>query len=411
MIDLNLQTKRMDWWIVVAVLVLLVFSLLAVYSATYGSPSETMRLNFQRQVVWILLGLLLATIMSLIPTSWFRSLAFGAYGILLVLLLVLLVVGDDVGSRRWLTLGQIAVQPSEFMKPVLVLTLARFLSDREGDPNLPRILFTAFGLAMLPFLLVIQQPDLGTALTYLIITIPMLYWRGLKMFVIFVICAPFITFIASFNYWTFFFVMLTISVILVAARRGALVFWSVFVLNIVVGILAPQVWGHLHSYQQQRILTFLGLVSDPQGAGYQIIQSKVAIGSGGFWGRGILQGTQTQLRFLPAQHTDFIFSVLAEELGFLGSLVILSAFFLFLIRGVSVAASTKNPFASLVAVGLVSIFAFHVVVNIGMTVGVMPVTGLPLPLISYGGSSMVTSLIMVGMILNVSVKRFHYYRV
>jgi rod shape determining protein RodA len=297
------------------------------------------------------------------------------------------------------------------MKPVLVLTLARFLSDREGDPNLPRILFTAFGLAMLPFLLVIQQPDLGTALTYLIITIPMLYWRGLKMFVIFVICAPFITFIASFNYWTFFFVMLTISVILVAARRGALVFWSVFVLNIVVGILAPQVWGHLHSYQQQRILTFLGLVSDPQGAGYQIIQSKVAIGSGGFWGRGILQGTQTQLRFLPAQHTDFIFSVLAEELGFLGSLVILSAFFLFLIRGVSVAASTKNPFASLVAVGLVSIFAFHVVVNIGMTVGVMPVTGLPLPLISYGGSSMVTSLIMVGMILNVSVKRFHYYRV
>jgi len=254
--------------------------------------------------------------------------------------------------------------------------------------------------------LVLKQPDLGTALTFLILLIPMLYWKGLSLFVIFVICSPIITFISSFNFWTFFFIILFICAILLLSRQRAIVFWSVFMLNIIVGIVAPFFWNHLHDYQQQRILNFLGIISDPKGVGYQIIQSKVAIGSGGILGKGFLHGTQTQLSFLPAQHTDFIFSVLAEEWGFLGSFVVLATFLILLIRGISIASSAKTNFSGLLTVGLVTIFAFQVVVNIGMTLGIMPVTGMPLPFISYGGSSMLSSMIMAGLIMNISLQRY-----
>jgi rod shape determining protein RodA len=286
-----------------------------------------------------------------------------------------------------------------------VLAFARFISDHESSINNAKTLFAAFLLILVPFTLVLQQPDLGTSLTFLIIIMPMLYWQGLSPLTIFILCTPLITFIASFNYWSFFVVILMISGILYISRRGALIFWSVFIFNIGVGILAPMFWNKLHDYQQQRILTFLGLVSDPQGIGYQIIQSKVAVGSGGILGKGFLQGTQTQLRFLPAQHTDFIFSVLAEEWGFLGALIVLATFFMFLKRGIDAAVSSHNRYLGLVTIGLVSIFMFQIVLNIGMTLGIMPVTGIPLPFISYGGSSMLTSMIMTGMILRSHIVR------
>ncbi|MBN1541051.1 rod shape-determining protein RodA [candidate division KSB1 bacterium] len=403
--------KKIDWYFFAMVLLILVFSCLAVYSSTSSSQSLPMRENFNKQLIWIAIGLMLMVLITFVPTRWYRELCYIGYAGLIVSLILLDLIGGSAGSaNRWFELGSIKFQPSEFMKPMLVLTLARYLSNDDLDPNRFRTLLTVFGLALLPFALVIKQPDLGTALAFLVVTLPMLYWRGLKPIAIFIIVSPFLTFIASFNFWTFFFSILLISSMLFFSGKSAPVFWSVFFLNILVGILAPQIWSELHPYQQNRILTFLGLVSDPQGAGYQIIQSKVAIGSGGLLGKGFLQGTQTQLRFLPAQHTDFIFSVLAEEWGFVGSLIVLAVFFAFLWRGIGIAAASNDRFGSLSVAGLVTLFAFQVVVNIGMTVGIMPVTGLPLPFISYGGSSMITSLIMAGLIANVSMRRYHYYR-
>ncbi|MBD3289390.1 rod shape-determining protein RodA, partial [candidate division KSB1 bacterium] len=213
---------------------------------------------------------------------------------------------------------------------------------------------------------------------------------------------------AAFNFYTFFAAMLIVGSILLYFRKGFKVFLLLMILNISVGIITPFLWGKLHSYQQHRILTFLGLELDPQGAGYQVIQSKVAIGSGGFWGKGFLEGTQTQLRFLPAQHTDFVFSVIGEEFGFIGVLFILFLFLILLRRGIFIASVARNKFASLLCIGSVTIIAFHMFVTIGMTVGIMPVTGIPLPFISYGGSSLITSMVLIGFIINTSIRRYKY---
>lgn len=404
----QIKKRRIDWVIVGCVLSLSLYGLLAIYSATHSSESVQIRLNFDRQIIWIAMGLVVGAILTFLPTTWFISLSTFLYSPLLLALLALELFGRSGDANRWLDIAGFRFQPSELMKPVVVLTLARFLSEDSNSPNQFKKLALAFLLVLVPFVLVLKQPDLGTSLSFLVILIPMLFWRGLKPFVIFVLCSPILAFISSFNFWTFFAVMLVISFILYLSRTGLLVFWSVFLLNITVGILAPILWGKLHDYQQQRILTFLGLVSDPQGMGYQIIQSKVAVGSGGFWGKGLLQGTQTQLRFLPAQHTDFIFSVLAEEWGFIGALVVLVTFFIFLYRGISIATSTNYRFASLMTIGLVSLIGFQVIINLGMTIGIMPVTGIPLPFVSYGGSAMITNMAIAGMIANVSLQRFKY---
>jgi rod shape determining protein RodA len=399
------KKTRLDWILIASVLLLCAYGLFAVYSTTVNSTNTDIRDNFNRQLLWIAIGLVLGTMAAFMPMNFFHTFSYVSYFLFLILLIILDFIPRSSGAARWFEFGFIKLQPSEFMKPVLVLAFARFISDHERSINNIKTLFTAFLMILIPFALVLKQPDLGTSLTFLIIVIPMLYWQGLSPLIIFILCTPIITFIASFNYWTFFVIILMISGILYFSRRGPLIFWSVFIFNIGVGILAPMFWNKLHDYQQQRILTFLGLVSDPRGIGYQIIQSKVAIGSGGIWGKGFLQGTQTQLRFLPAQHTDFIFSVLAEEWGFIGALIVLLTFFVFLKRGIDAAASSHHRFLGLVTIGLVSMFMFQIVLNIGMTLGIMPVTGIPLPFISYGGSSMLSSMIMSGMILRSRVVR------
>lgn len=405
----SIKNAKIDWLLVATLLLLVLYGLVTVYSATYKSDQIQLSNNFSKQALWALSGLIVCAIITLMPTSWLYSSAPGLYSFFILLLLLLEFLPHSGGSTaRWLQLGSIQIQPSEFMKPVMVLALAQFLSKENHSPDKASNLFLVFLLVIVPFVLVLKQPDLGTSLAFVILTVPMLYWRGLSGFVIFVICAPLVSFVAAFNFWTFFFAIILISAALLYYHRGAVVFWSFFALNISVGILAPVFWGKLHQYQQQRILTFLGLVSDPHGVGYQIIQSKVAIGSGGFLGKGFLQGTQTQLRFLPAQHTDFIFSVLAEEWGFIGSLIVLATFLIFLFRSVHIASHTQNLFSSLLTIGAVTIFAFQVFVNIGMTLGIMPVTGLPLPFISYGGSSMIASMILAGFIFNAAVRRFVY---
>lgn len=399
----ELKRAKLDRVILICLLLFCLFSLMAVYSATHSSESPAIRENFNKQMIWIGVGLVVFYLVARIPPVVFYSSCYGLYAVLVFMLLIMDLFGIIAGgSRRWFEIAGIRIQPSEFMKPVLVMTLAHFLSVETHSPNRLRYLLMVFGLALVPFALVIQQPDLGTSLVYLAVLIPMLYWRGIDPFIIFVLVAPVVTFFASFNLISFFIVILLITAVLYVSRRRKSVFIGVFLVNIAVGLLSPVMWNRLHAYQQQRVLTFLGLVSDPQGTGYQIIQSKVAIGSGGLLGKGLLHGTQTQLRFLPAQHTDFIFSVLAEEWGLLGSLAVLLVFFIFLQRTIKIASSANHRFASLLCIGLMSMLAFQIIVNIGMTMGVAPVAGVPLPYISYGGSAMLTNMVVAGMICNVA---------
>ena len=258
-----------------------------------------------------------------------------------------------------------------------------------------------FLMFLVPFVLVLLQPNLSTALSFVAMTAMMLFFAGLTVRDLFFLVSPLLSVILTFNNyaWAALFLVLVAVMWRTRASLRSAAFW--LTANIASGYAAIFVWNRiLFPHQRERILTFVDPQMDPQGAGYQVLQSKVAIGSGGFFGKGYLNGTQTNLSFLPEEHTDFIFSVIGEQFGFLGCLVVVGLFFLLIRRILAVAAETRSRFTSLVAVGLAGVFSFHVIVNISMTMGMMPVTGLPLPFLSYGGSFLISCLIMLGLLVN-----------
>ncbi|TDI86309.1 MAG: rod shape-determining protein RodA [Caldithrix sp.] len=408
MLSEHKSIRHLDFKLLATVVVLMLFGLVAIYSATFVD-SESDLLNFKKQIIWGILGLLVLAGTIFIPIRVLNKYAYTVYGISVFLLFAVLMIGTGAGTDRWFALGPIRIQPSELAKVGTLLVLAKYLSKENRDLNNFRELAIAFSLVFLPLLLVMKQPDLGSALVFLALILPMLHWAGLSSMVLFVLIAPLISLVCAFNYYTFLIAMLIISAVLFLSQRGLTFFLVNFVLNIGVGVVTPIMWNLMKEYQQKRILTFLGLVTDPHGLGYQVIQSKVSIGSGGFWGKGFLQGTQTQLRFLPEQHTDFIFCVIGEEFGFLGIFAIFALFFYLIFKGLTIASEVKSKFSSILVFGGVIIFLFQIVVNIGMTIGIMPVTGLPLPFLSYGGSALISNLVIVGLLLNASRKRFEYF--
>ena len=278
-----------------------------------------------------------------------------------------------LGAQRWIALGPFVFQPSEFAKVIIIVTFARFLADREGRLNTLTDLLPAFAFIALPILLIIMQPDLGTSLVFIAIMFGMMFMVGAnpKLLAGLIGGGGVVGFGWLYAYFT----------------------------------NPAKVWIPLHDYQIDRLTIFLDPYRDPLGDGYHIIQSQIAIGSGGILGKGIFNGSQNQLNFLPEQHTDFIFSVVGEELGFIGTMLLLTLFFVIMYRGIRIAYLAKDTFGTLLATGVVSMLAFHVLVNIGMATGVMPVTGLPLPLFSYGGSSMLSTLIAMGILQNVYSRR------
>jgi len=352
---------------------------------------------------------------AVMPYRVLYALSYVFYGVMLMLLAGVLIHGQDsVRAHRWFALGPVHFQPSEWAKIAVVLALARILSDRRLTMQRTKEFILPFVLVLLPIGLILKEPDLGTALVFSVIVFPMLYWAGLRLSALFFILSPLLNLVCALLWilsrqylpWGLFIVFLIGIVFLTRPHLSTIVFLAG--INLTVGITTPYFWERLHTYQQERIVAFLNPERDPLRAGYQIIQSKVAIGSGGLFGKGFLEGTQTQLAFLPAQHTDFIFSVIGEELGFVGVSIVLIAFLILIWRGLSVATVVKSPFASLTVVGLISILAFHVFVNVGMTVGLMPVTGLPLPFLSYGGSSLTVNMILIGLLTNLSINRYEY---
>jgi rod shape determining protein RodA len=312
------------------------------------------------------------------------------------------------GALRWLSLGPLNLAPSDVAKLALVFVLARFFAYTKLSVRSKRRLGLSALLTIIPVLLILKQPDLGTSLVFFVILLALWVWSGLSPWYLLLIVSPLISLVAAFHWlsWAIYFVVLMLF--LAFLRPGVLFGTAAVVMNLASGIITPFFWGTLADYQKMRILTFLDPGRDPRGAGYQIIQSKIAIGSGGIWGKGFLGGSQTRLDFLPEQHTDFIFSVLGEELGLWGALVVLMLFGFIFFRAIRVAVRCRSRFASFVVVGAMSILFFQFLVNIGMTLGFMPVTGLPLPFVSYGGTSLMLSWTLMALIVSTDYRWQEY---
>lgn len=383
-------TVRYQLSLIVPVVILLMISLLTLYSTNL--QVDFLESSLYKQMIWIGIGSVVFIALQFIRVQFFYEYAFILYGILIVLLILTHFMPSISGAKRWIILGPISFQPSELGKLIVVFTLAKFLSDQREGENPIKILVIAFAISILPSLLVFRQPDLGTAIIYVAITLPMLYWSGVHVYYLFIILAPFISILAAFHLVAFYLWIFIVIVILFISQPKLWTGVLITVTNIAFGTLSSLIWDHLYPHQKQRIITFLDPMQDPQGAGYQIIQSITAIGSGGFLGKGLGQGTQTHLRFLPVRDTDFIISVIGEEMGFMGILIIVASFFFLLYWMCTYAKFVHNRFSSLTIIGISAMLFVHMIINLGMTAGWLPVTGLPAPFISYGGSFLLTAL-------------------
>ncbi len=365
MFDRRLLT-HFDWVLLAMVCMLTGIGILNLYSAT-STWSEVATPVYLKQFYWLGIGLIIALSLSLFDYRKLEYFATPLYVLNVLLLIAVLVVGKtSMGATRWLNLGFFNLQPSEIMKIMIIVVMARYFSikDQILGYNLKE-LCVPFALIGVPVLLIMKQPDLGTAMLVIFIAGTMALFAGIQRRT-----------------------LIALGAMSMAAAAGG--------------------WFLLHAYQKRRIMTFIDPERDPLGAGYHIIQSKIAVGSGGLFGKGFMEGSQSQLSFLPERHTDFAFSVFAEEWGFTGSLVLLLLYLLLVTWGIYVARRASDHFGMYLALGVSAMLFWHIVVNLGMVIGLMPVVGVPLPLFSYGGTSMVTTMIGVGILLNVSMRRFMF---
>ncbi len=410
-----------DRGILLAYLLLCIVSLTTLWSVTeaISGPYDDIdpgvpKSIFWRQVIWMLVGWVTLLVASRVPLRYIESLAWPALVVSVLLLAATLVIAPEFGgARRWLVVGPLHIQPSELAKVTYVVAIASLLGkSAQGRHRLGATVLSLM-LTLVPLLLVLQEPDLGTSLVFLALWIGMVFWYGISgVFLLWAGSAALSGVVAFYSEsvagnpmpWAIF--LLLVIGLLYLGRFGMLTSGVILVTNILTGIGIPFAWEHLKPYQQERILTFFDPQRDAFGTGYQAIQSKVAIGSGGVFGTHYLQGTQKGLAFLPERHTDFVFSVIGEELGFAGAVTLLILFAVIILRSVNLAALTRHPFSSFLAIGTASYFVFHVVVNVAITTGLLPVTGLPLPLISYGGSNLLVSSFLVGLVLNVSTRHY-----
>lgn len=362
--------------------------------------------SHEAQIVWAFLGILAMLVVSRVPLRLLDKVALPVYLVSIAILVVSLAIESGEGPSRWIRFGGLQVQPSEFAKLGVILYLAKILGGRRRNLESFRDLIWPCTLAAVPAALVILQPNLGTGIVFGAILLGMLFWAGAPPLVLFLLVSPAVSLMLSFSFalWSTFIV--GIGLLLYVAKPPRLETLYTVAMNVVMGVVTLPLWNSLPEYQKKRLLIFLEPESDPRGAGWHILQSQVAVGSGGLLGQGFLHGSQKRLAFLPEQHTDFIFSVVGEEMGFVGVCLALGLFALFLDQGVRIAQSSTDPVGSTLAFGLVSLFATHVFINVAMTVGIMPITGLPLPFFSYGGSFLLASFIAVGLLQRIWRERF-----
>ena len=406
--------KVLDRWAVDSRLVftivgLSVFGIAMIYSAgAVHIPNPVTDSAWLRQSLWFGLALVAFTVLVRVPLRWIEWVAIPAYVISIVLLGITLIIGTGVGTavgvRSWIDLGFIGFQPSEIAKLATVLVVARVLSQREAPLTSLKDLLVPAILVGLPLGLVMLQPDVGTAIGFVGILFAMLYWAGTPVALLLLVASPVIGLFLSYDtrIWSFYIIALIGFLYLYRYRLFLFESVALVVANFASATISRPLWNSLATYQQNRILVYLDPEVDPRGAGYQIIQSKVAIGSGGVMGQGFTLGSQKRYDFLPEQHTDFIFSVVGEELGFLGAALAISVFTYVLSRMVHLAEKSADPFAGLVLLGIFGTWLVHIFVNIGMTVGVLPITGIPLPFVSYGGTFLFMSWVAVAVAVRVA---------
>ncbi|MBD2038849.1 rod shape-determining protein RodA [Leptolyngbya sp. FACHB-321] len=360
---------------------------------------------------WIIgaIGFVIALVIARVRYDTLMASRWIIYGVTNLSLLIVIFLGTSaLGAQRWITIGGFNVQPSEFAKLGIIVTLAAILSDRAAS-TLP-VLVRTLAITAVPWALVFVQPDLGTSLVFGAITLGVLYWGNANPGWLLLLISPLVSAIL-FNLITlspWFVGLVAIWVVLMAVVAWYTLPWHRFgaagalVVNLVAGELGHIAWGILKDYQKDRIILFLDPDKDPLGGGYHLIQSRIAIGAGELWGRGLTKGTQTQLNFIPEQHTDFIFSAIGEELGFVGCFLVLLAFWVICLRIIIIAQNARDDFGSLLAIGVLSMLVFQVVVNVSMTIGLAPVTGIPLPWLSYGRSALLTNFIAIGLVQSVA---------
>jgi rod shape determining protein RodA len=419
-------------------LTLIVIGILFIYSSGVTSTGVLYSREFIKQMVWAGTGLLVMAVTVWLNYARLKPISPQLYVLGLLLLVVTLVVGRRVhGAKSWLGLGDFGIQPSEFMKISTILMLAAYLSGIGKQIRELPYLALAFAIVLLPMGLILLQPDMGTALVYLPIFLVMTFIAGARgrhllfflasgmIMIVFGVLPAFERYVldrelsvfAAFNSFDLLrYILLALALIALLAAWGTYGFkrtyfyWILYGSSLVLVGLggALVVMRVLKDYQIMRLIIFLDPKIDPQGAGWNIIQSVTAVGSGGFWGKGFLQGTQSHYRFLPQQSTDFIFSIIAEEWGFFGGILVFALFLTILLRGLRIAYTSRDDFALYICAGILGMVGFHVVVNVGMAMGVMPITGIPLFFLSYGGSSLWTGLIAVGLLLNIHLRRYRH---
>ena len=391
-----------DFRTALVTIALVAVGLISLYSATYDAGASAM---FTSQIVFALLGLVVMLGVAFVPDRWVQIAAWPAYGLSILLLLAVMVIGTEVnGAKSWIILGPISIQPSEFAKVGALLATAFFLTREGRDLANWRDLGLTAAIVGAPMLIVFKE-DLGSATGFGALLLGVLLWGGADLFFLFAIVAPIAVAVAAIAGGAATWIVLGLVALgILLFRRSIVPTALALALSIGATFAAPVVFEKLPTYQQVRITVLFDQSGvDPQGYGYNLIQSMLAIGSGGTTGKGFLQGTQTQLRYVPEQYTDFIFSVIAEEFGLLGALLVIILLGSLIWFAVDTAYNIRSRFESLVCFGIAIIFFYHMSINIGMTMGLAPVIGIPLPFMSKGGSSLVVNMAMVGLLLN-------YYR-
>lgn len=399
-INYKLQ-DRFDLSIFLPVVGLIILGLTAIYSSTLNHPTASG--NFQKQMVFVVISLSVFFIIFSLPLQSFKKFAILIYGSSIFFLIAVLFVGKTVyGAKSWFGIGGFGFQPSELAKLGTILMLSYWLTYKNRDINNFKDIGVALLIGALPVILIMLEPDMGTSIVFLIITISLVFWSGISLFGLFVVLSPGIVALASImGTYSFIASLLLVVAALFFFKKDLFNSVTIFIVNLSAGFFFDYVYKILRPHQQKRIASFLDPLADPLGAGYNALQAKVAIGSGGLWGKGFLQGNQTQLRFIPEQWTDFIYCVIGEEFGFIGSIVVISLFLIIFLRLFKLSATAKDKFSVLVTVGVLTLLFSHFAINIGMNVGITPVIGLPLPFLSYGGSFQLMNMVMLGIVLNI----------
>ena len=399
------QSQKFPLSVLFLPLVLTIIGMIALFSISVNQSGVIAITAFTKQLLFMIPAIGGFILLLFIPKYIIHKYIYVAYALILILVSVPFLFNTIAGTHRWINIGlPFAFQPSEFAKWIVVVSLAKYLSDHNLEIKKFSTLLLPILIAVLPASIILQQPDLGTALILLTPVFPMLYWVGSRPFHLFLLIAPVFSIGTAFHNISFTSWAIIMGLILYISRPK-LIFGIIFYfVNIFLGLFAPLLWNGLRPYQQKRILTLFNPELDPLGAAYQTIQSKVAIGSGGFFGKGMGEGTQTHLKFLPVQESDFIVSVIGEEFGFITIAFMLIIFAFFILKIVNLAYYSKERFAGLVLIGIATIFLSHVFVNTAMSTGLIPVKGLPLPFISAGGSFLLSCYIMVSLIIKMGME-------